>query len=47
MTRPSSTRTFHYFTELQEELAVNILSFLADVPYEESTALGKIKRLIE
>jgi len=30
-------RDFHFFTQLQEELVVNILSFLANVPYEKSS----------
>jgi len=30
-------RAFHFFSQLQEELVVNILSFLANVPYEKSS----------
>lgn len=30
-------RYFHFFTQLQEELVVNILSFLVNVPYEKSS----------
>jgi hypothetical protein len=28
---------FHFFTQLQEELVVNTLSFLVNVPYEKSS----------
>jgi hypothetical protein len=34
---PTHPRAFHFFSQLQEELVVNILSFLANVPFEKSS----------
>ena len=36
-TRRSTPRTFYQFSQLHEELVINVLSYLADVPYKYSS----------